>query len=199
MRTFTHLLSITRTDKNQWIYLSLILSRIVSQFWYFTSRKLYCNLQAKIIYIYIYILQETRLSVWPCRIFAEAFIFQFYPFPSGKFFGLISRDRRFRGGNRLYSIRPTELIAVIPLPPLYRIVHRSIRIFVFQFPPPPLPWFILFPPFNHRIGWARFCEKSLKSADPPSPSLRKSAEGIIFFSREIVNERLFATKIFSLS
>lgn len=121
------------------------------------------------LYIYIYILQETRLSVWPCRIFAEVFIFQFYPFPSGKFFGLISRDRRFRGGNRLYSIRPTELIAVIPLPPLYRIVHRSIRIFVFQFSPPPLPWFILFPPFNHRIGWARFCEKSLKSADPPLP------------------------------
>lgn len=88
-------------------------------------------------YIYIYIFQETRSSVWSCRIFAEAFIFQFYPFPSGKFFGLISRDRRFRGGNRLYFIRPTELIAVTPLPPPHRIVHRSIRIFVFQFFFPP--------------------------------------------------------------
>ena len=196
MRIFT-LSVIYYSDKNQWIYSSPILSRTILIF-HFTKIGLQFGSKD-----FIYIFQETRLSVRSCRIFAEAFIFQFYPFPGGKFFGLISRDRRFRGGNRLYSIRPTELIAVIPLPsPHHRIVHRSsIRIFVFQFFSPPLPMIhTFFPPFNHRIGWARFCEKSLKPADPPSPWIRKSAEEIIFFSREIVNERTFIrNEIFSPS
>lgn len=88
-------------------------------------------------YIYIYFPGNKiiRLTV---QNFRGSFYFSILSVPQWQvFFGLISRDRRFRGGNRLYFIRPTELIAVTPLPPLHRIVHRSIRIFVFQFFFPP--------------------------------------------------------------
>lgn len=192
MRTFT-LSVIYYSDKNQWIYSSPILSRTILIF-HFTKIGLQFGSKD-----FIYIFQETRLSVRSCRIFAEAFIFQFYPFPGGKFFGLISRDRRFRGGNRLYSIRPTELIAVIPLPsPHHRIVHRSsIRIFVFQFFFPPLPMIhTFFPPFNHRIGWAQFCEKSLKPADPPSPSPEIRWRDHFFLPRDCKRTNVYSQRNF---
>lgn len=151
--------------------------------------------------IYIYIFQETRLSVFTVHNSRGSFHFSIlFVSPAASFFVWLV-DRRFRGGNWLYSIRPTELIAVIfppSLPPLYRIVHRSIRILFFNFPSPLPPWFILFPPFNHRIGWARFCEKSLKSAAPPRPSPEIRWRDHFFLPRDC-KQTFIGKEIFSLS
>lgn len=121
----------------------------------------------------------------------------FIRFPSGKFFRLISRSKISRW-------KLTVFYTPDGINSGYTPSHPSIELFIVPFefcfsisplPLPRPPRFIPFPPFNHRIGWARFCEKSLKSRAPH----RKSAEGIIFFSRKIVNKHLSTKKFFSLS